>query len=102
MFLKVNCLKLVQSHNVPSLSPELDQLLELLPPIPRKWIKEISSNRDFTKSMPPNSKLVDPSPVPPPRHNKLKKAISSTGALPASLVRTYITIFFIQKKMVML
>ena len=93
----MNCLKLVQSHNVASLNPELDELLELLPPIPRKWIKEISSNRDMTKSMPPNSRLIDDSsPIPPPRHNKLKKAIS-TSAGTISVVSINSLTFFIQR-----
>lgn len=72
---------------------DLDKLLELLPPTPRRWVNEMLANRDI-KSMPPNSRLDLDSPVPPPRHNKLKKAISAGGPV---IVRTlFVVITFIR------
>ena len=79
-------MQLVQSHKVPDLDAKLSKVLDLLPPAPRRWANEVSANRDI-KSMPPNSRLDLDSPVPPPRHNKLKKAISIGGPVIVSLIK---------------
>ncbi|XP_057289562.1 GTPase-activating protein and VPS9 domain-containing protein 1-like [Hydractinia symbiolongicarpus] len=77
----INCLKLLQTYEVPKLNEEgLEELLDVLPAPPRRWTKEVPARN--VKSMPPNLDIS--TPVPPPRNNKLKKLNSSSSPSNAS------------------